>query len=77
MSKKKTIKKTAPSQPHIVEGIDGRVVINVYSPGHEPKEFRVTIPHITGNSNLHTRKPEDVVSAVISGLRAKYGNRVG
>lgn len=77
MSKKKTIKKTVVSQPHLVEGIDARVLINVYSPGHEPKEFRVTIPNIVGSANLLHRSPESVADMLIQGLRAKYGERVG
>lgn len=73
---KKTVKKIAPVS-RIVEGTEGRVLINVYSPGHEPKEFRVSIPDISGNSNLLSRNPENVAQAVIDGLRAKFGNRVG
>lgn len=74
---KKQAKKSAPAQPHIVEGIDGRVLINVYSPGHEPQEFRVTIPNISGATNLLHRSPEYIAAEVIKGLRAKYGERVG
>lgn len=72
---KKQKKTETPSK--IVEGIDGRVLINVYSPGHEPQEFRVTIPNINGSANLLHRSPEAVAQAVIDGLRAKYGERVG
>lgn len=80
MSKKKAIKKTAEkAKPvsRIVEGADARVSINVYSPGHEPKEFRLSIPNIIGAANLLHRSPEHVAGAIISGLRAKYGDRVG
>ena len=83
MSKKKAIKKTKPASTEakpvsrIVEGADARVLINVYTPGHEPTEFRISIPNIRGAANLLHRSPENVVTAAISGLRAKYGNRVG
>lgn len=76
MSKKKQVKKTE-AKPTLVDGIDARVLINVYSPGHEPQEFRVTIPNIVGSANLLHRSPESVASMIISGLRAKYGERVG
>lgn len=80
MSKKKTVKKTEEPKKaasNIVEGTDARVLINVYTPGHEPKEFRLSIPNITGAANLLHRSPESIVTELIKGLRAKYGNRVG
>lgn len=81
MSKKKAIKKAVPVKEapvsRIVEGADARVLINVYTPGHEPKEFRFSIPNITGAANLLHRSPESIATAIISGLRAKFGNRVG
>ena len=88
MSKKKAIKKTegvtqatgnTSSKPasKIVEGADARVLINVYSPGHEPEEIRVTIPNICGSANLFYRSPEQIAEVIIEGLRAKYGGRVG
>lgn len=78
MSKKKAIKKTKEAKPvsKEIDGTDAKVLINVYSPGHEPKEFRVTIPNITGSANLLHRSPESIAATVISGLRAKYGDRV-
>ena len=82
MSKKKTAKKTetkveAKPASRTVDGADGRVLINIYSPGHEPTEFRIHIPNIIGATNLLHRSPEAVAQAVIDGLRAKYGQRVG
>ena len=88
MSKKKAIKKTKPVETvkteatpkpvsRLVEGADARVLINVYTPGHEPEEFRISIPNITGAANLLHRSPESIATAIISGLRAKFGNRVG
>jgi len=82
MSKKKAIKKTAAKVvaapvSKIVESTDAKVLINVYSPGHEPKEFRITIPSICGSANLLHRSPESIAAAAIEGLRAKYGGRVG
>ena len=79
MSKKKAIKKTPDKTEvsRIVEGIDARVLINVYSPGHEPQEFRVSIPNIVGSANLLHRSPESIANSIIEGLRAKYGERVG
>ena len=84
MSKKKT-KVEATEKPvvkpipasKIVEGADGRVSVNIYSPGHEPKEFRITITSITGKANLLHRSPDYVFEEIINGLRAKYGGRVG
>ena len=76
-AKKKTVKKTEAPKSHIVEGADARVLINVYSPGHEPQEFRVTIPNIKGSANLLHRSPESIAGMIIRGLRAKYGERVG
>ncbi len=72
---KKTTKKTE-KKSHIVEGLDARVLINVYSPGHEPQEFRITIPNIVGAANLLNRDANHIATAVIQGLRAKYGERV-
>ena len=85
MSKKKAIKKTPPVEAvaaikkvsKLVEGADAKVLINVFSPGHEPMEFRVSIPNIIGAANLLHRSPEHVAAAIISGLRAEYGERVG
>jgi len=83
MSKKKAIKKTEadkkPTQAvsKLVDGGDAKVLINVFTPGHEPQEFRISIPNICGSANLLHRSPEHVAAAIISGLRAKYGERVG
>ena len=85
MSKKKAIKKTAPIEKtveakpvsRLVEGADSKVLINVFSPGHEPQEFRISIPNIVGSANLLHRSPESVAASMIEGLRAKYGERVG
>jgi len=71
---KKPIKKTKSRN---VEGADAKIIINIYSPGHEPAEFRITAPNIIGAANLLHRSPENVAAAIISGLRAKYGGRVG
>lgn len=71
---KKAIKKTEVSK--IIEGLDARVVVNIYSPGHEPKEVRLEIPNIIGAANLLHRSPESIAQAVISGLQAKYGRNV-
>lgn len=80
MSKKKTTKKTEPvvAAPvsRNVEGVDAKVLINVFSPGHEPQEFRITIPNIVGSANLLHRSPDVVTENIKSGLRAKYGDRV-
>ena len=81
MSKKKAIKKTAPASKapisKVFEGVDAKVLINVYSPGHEPEEIRITIPNICGSANLFYRSPESLAEVIIEGLRAKYGGRVG
>ena len=80
MSKKQTKKiLDVPKEPASkeVQGTDARVLMNVYSPGHEPKEFRLKIPNITGSCNLLHRSPENIAQAIINGLRAKYGGRVG
>ena len=63
--------------PSIVEGIDGRVVVNIFTPGHKSKEIRLTIPNIVGAANLLHRSPENIEQAILNGLRAKYGERVG
>lgn len=81
MTKKTTTKKsdpvkTAKPASKTVEGIDGVVVINIFSPGHEPTEKRVSIPHITGATNLLHRSPDYILDAVVDGLRTKYGERV-
>jgi len=69
--KKKEVRKEKP-----VETINAKVLINVFSPGHDPTEFRINIPNIVGSANLLHRSPESIAAAVISGLRAKYGERV-
>lgn len=61
----------------IVEGINGKIIINIFSPGHEPTEFRAEIPNIVGSANLLHRSPESIAEMIIAGLRAKYGERVG
>lgn len=76
MSKKKAVKKTVKAAPRVVEGANASVLINVFSPGHEPTEFRVTIPNIVGSANLLHRSPFTITSTIIAGLRAKYGDRV-
>lgn len=78
MSKEKA-KKAEPKAvkaSKIVEGLDARVLVNIYSPGHEPQEFRVTVPNIVGASNLLHRSPEMVKDVIVEGLRKKYGERV-
>jgi len=77
MSKKKAIKKIEKAVSKVIDGTDAKVLINVYSPGHEPKEFRITIPNICGTANLQHRSPESLAEVIIEGLRAKYGGRVG
>ena len=89
MSKKKTTVKTPVTEKaeevkpvakpvsRLVEGSDAKVLINVFSPGHEPQEFRISIPNIVGAANLLHRSPESVAAEMIRGLRAKFGDRVG
>lgn len=75
---KKAVKKTVEKPvSKVVEGIDARVLINIYSPDHEPQEFRITIPNIVGATNHHSRTPEQVANAIIHGLRGVYGTKVG
>lgn len=77
--KKEDVKKEVVSKPvsRVFEGSDAKVLINIYSPGHDPKEFRITIPNITGGANLLHRSPEYIIVEVIKGLQTKYGGRVG
>lgn len=60
-----------------ISGIDAKIIINVFSPGHEPEEFKVTVPNICGAANLLHRSPESIAASIIRGLRDKYGERVG
>ena len=63
--------------PSIVDGIDGRIIINIFSPGHKAKEVKLTIPNIVGAANLLHRSPESIEEAILNGLRAKFGERIG
>jgi len=74
MSKKPKIQKPVSKN---VQGLDAKIVINVFSPDHEPQEFRFIVPNIIGESTHLTRSPEYIASAIVAGLRAKYGERVG
>lgn len=71
MTKKKA---TVKAVSRIVEGADAKVIVNIFSPGHEPQEFKITIPNI--DANLLYRSPEYIYKEVVSGLRAKFGGRV-
>lgn len=59
-----------------VEGSDGTVILNIFSPGHEAKEVKLTIPNIDGSANLLHRSPEAIADAVRAGLRSAFGGRV-
>ncbi len=75
MAKKKIAKKTEVSRD--VEGVDAKLLINIYSPGHEPIEFRIKVKNIIGAANLLHRSPEVMIDAVKDGLKDKYGESVG
>ena len=79
MTKKKAEDTVKPvvKKSKLVSGQDGNVIVNIYTDGHEPQEFRIKIPNITGAANLLHRSPVEVNAAIVSGLRAKYGGRVG
>ena len=70
-------KKKQPIKKKAISGIDAKVIINIFSPDHEPEEFKLEIPNICGAANLLHRSPEHIAAAIINGLRAKYGGRVG
>jgi len=58
----------------IVDGDDARVVINVFSPDHEPEQFSYTIKNIRGNSSHVTREPRNIMSSIVSGIVRKFGS---
>ena len=69
----------AAKKPKIkeVEGADGKITVNIFSPGHRPQEIKIEIPNLKGAANLLHRSPEYMAQAIINGLKAKYGERVG
>lgn len=61
------------SQRATVSGNDARVIVNIFSPDHEPKQFSYTVKNLKGNTTHALRNPEEVMKTVISGLIRKYG----
>lgn len=64
------------SQVKAVEGADAKITLNIFSPGHKPKEIKITIPNIDGAANLLNRSPEAIAAAITEGLRVIFGGRV-
>lgn len=59
-----------------VEGKDGGIILNVFVPGYQPKEFNISLPNIVGEQLYNKRSPEEVKMAMVAGLRKVFGNKV-
>ena len=77
MPRAKTARENEPKEKRKpVEGRDAKVHITVYSPEHEAKEFRVTIPNICGCSTWNTRSPDKIAGMLVGALKGRYGDKV-
>lgn len=74
---KAEVKPKVKPKSKTVSGADCNISLNIFSPGHEPEEIRISVHNITGKTNINLRKPRDIANAIILGLQAKYGGKVG
>ena len=75
MAKAKLPEENLPKNTRkVVDGVDARVVVNIFSPDHEPEQFSYKITNISGNSSHTTREPKSIMQAIIGGIVRKYGS---
>ena len=60
----------------VVEGRDAVILINVFSPGEEPKEFKVRIPKIRNNAPPPHCEAKYIAGLLIGTLKQRYGSKV-
>lgn len=60
----------------LVEGKDAVVLINIFSPDNEPREFKIRIPKIIHSASPSHREPGYIAGILLGALRGKYGSRV-
>jgi len=58
----------------VVSSDDARVIVNIFSPDHEPKQFSYTVKNLRGNTTHALREPKEVMQSIINGLVRKYGS---
>ena len=60
----------------LVSGRDAIVLINIFPPDNEPKEFKVRIPKIVNTCPPPHRESGYIAGVIIGALKRKYGHRV-